>query len=77
MLSTPVIDPSSNVMYVVAGTLENGNMAYRLHGISIFDGTEPYGPGVLIAASYGGMTFDANFVIQRTSLALALSLIHI
>jgi len=71
ILSTPVIDPSSNVMYVVAGTLENGAMAYRLHGINILNGTEPYGPGVLLSASYGGVTFDANFVVQRMSLALA------
>jgi len=36
------------------GTLENGAMAYRLHGINILNGTEPYGPGVLLSASYGG-----------------------
>jgi hypothetical protein len=71
VLSTPVIDPTTKVMYVVAGTLENGAMAYRLHGINILNGTEPYGPGVLISASQGTVAFDANFVVQRMSLALA------
>lgn len=71
VLSTPVIDPSTNVMYIVAGTLEAGNMAYRLHAVDITTGAEPYGPGVLISATYGGATFEANFLTQRMSLALA------
>jgi hypothetical protein len=71
ILSTPVIDQSTNVMYVVAATLENGAMAYRLHAIDIRSGAEPYGPGVLISASYGGSTFDARYQTQRMSLALS------
>jgi len=73
ILSTPVIDPSTHIMYVVACTLENGTMAYRLHGIDITDGTEPYGPGVLIAANRNGATFDARYLTQRASLALAMN----
>src|ERR1700735_595683 len=42
ILSTPVIDPSTNIMYLVACTLENGTMAYRLHAVNITNGTEPY-----------------------------------
>ena len=71
ILSTPVIDPSTNVMYVVACTLENGTMAYRLHAVSITDGSEPFGAGVLIAGSRNGATFDARYLTQRTSLVLA------
>jgi Abnormal spindle-like microcephaly-assoc'd, ASPM-SPD-2-Hydin len=71
ILSTPVIDPSTDVMYVVAGTLENGTMAYRLHAIDITTGAEPYGPGVLISGSYGGSTFDARYQTQRVSLVLS------
>ena len=35
ILSTPVIDPSTHIMYVVACTLENRTMAYRLHAVAI------------------------------------------
>ncbi len=71
ILSTPVIDPSTNIMYVVACTLENATMAYRLYAIDITTGSEPYGPGVLITGSYGGATFDARYLTQRVSLVLA------
>ena len=71
ILSTPVIDPSTNIMYVVAATLEKGTMAYRLHAIDITTGAEPYGPGVLISGTYGGSTFDARYQTQRMSLVLS------
>lgn len=71
ILSTPVIDPSNNVMYLVAGTLENGNLTYRLHAVDITSGNEPYGPGVRISGSYGGRNFNAKYLLQRTSLALS------
>ncbi|HLZ99212.1 MAG TPA: hypothetical protein VKP66_14835, partial [Steroidobacteraceae bacterium] len=71
ILSTPVIDPATNILYVVACTLENSTMAYRLHAIDITTGSEPYGPGVLISGSYGNVTFNARYLTQRLSLALA------
>jgi len=71
ILSTPVIDPSTNVMYVVACDLEGGTMAYRLHALDITTGEEPYGPGVLVAGNYGGITFNARYLDQRVSLVLA------
>jgi hypothetical protein len=71
VLSTPVIDPSTNVMYLVAGTLENNALTYRLHAVDITSGTEPYGPGVLISGSYRGATFEARYQLQRVSLALS------
>jgi len=71
VLSTPVIDASSNLMYLVACTLEGGTMVYRLHAIDIRSGAEPLGPGVVIAGSYGGLTFDARYQTQRVSLVLA------
>ena len=37
----------------MAGTLENGTLAYRLHAVDITTGAEPYGAGVLISGSYG------------------------
>ena len=37
-----MIDPSTNIMYLVASTLEGGTMVYRLHAVNITNGTEPY-----------------------------------
>jgi len=71
ILSTPVIDASSSLIYLVACTLETGAMVYRLHAIDIRSGAEPLGPGVVIAGTYGGLTFDARYVTQRVSLVLA------
>lgn len=71
ILSTPVIDPSTQIMYVVAATLENNTIAYRLHALDIRNGAEPYGPGVLITGSYGGATFSPRYQTQRVSLALS------
>ncbi len=70
ILSTPVIDPSTHLMYLVACTLESGTLAYRLHAVNITDGTEPY-TNVLISGSYGGSTFDARYQTQRVSLVLS------
>jgi hypothetical protein len=71
ILSTPVIDPSTNVLYLVACTLENNTLAYRLHAVDITTGAEPYGPGVLITGSYGSATFVARYQTQRVSLVLS------
>jgi hypothetical protein len=71
ILSTPVIDPSTQLMYIVACTLENSTMAYRLHAIDITTGSEPYGPGVLITGSYGGIMLGTPYLVQRMSLVLS------
>jgi len=71
ILSTPVIDSTTHIMYVVACTLENGTMAYRLHAIDITSGLEPYGDGVLITGYYGSATFDASHQTQRLSLVIS------
>jgi hypothetical protein len=70
ILSTPVIDPSTNIMYLVACTLEASTMVYRLHAVNITNGTEPY-PNVVLSGSYEGVTFVAPHQTQRASLTLA------
>ena len=65
ILSTPVIDPSTNVMYLVACTLENNT-----HGLSAACGghhqrQRAHAPGVLISGSYRGVTFDPALPTQR------------
>jgi hypothetical protein len=72
ILSTPVIDPSTNIMYVVDCALESGTtMTYRLHAIDITNGAEPYGAGVPVTGSYGGVTFAARNLTQRVSLVVS------
>ncbi len=71
VLSTPVIDPVTNIMYVVACTLEGGTMAYRLHALDITSGAEPLGPGVAITGSTNRPDFVPAQQFQRVSLVLA------
>ncbi len=70
ILSTPVIDPSTNILYLVACTLEAGTMVYRLHAVNIANGTEPY-PNVIISGTYNGVTFIPTHQTQRASLTLS------
>ncbi|MGP8227739.1 MAG: pyrrolo-quinoline quinone, partial [Steroidobacteraceae bacterium] len=72
ILSTPVIDQSTNTLYLVACTLENGTMVYRLHAVDIRSGDELIvAGGTVISGSYGGVTFNSTGVTQRVSLVLA------
>jgi hypothetical protein len=71
ILSTPVIDLSSNTLYAVACTLENQTLVYRLHAVDITSGALRPGSGVVISGVYGTMTFDARNQLQRVSLVLS------
>jgi hypothetical protein len=48
---TPVIDPTTNTMYLVAKTLLNTTVRHHLHAIDITTGNEQPGSPVLITAS--------------------------
>src|SRR5215831_11977869 len=71
ILSTPVIDPSTNTLYAVACTLENSTLVYRLHAVDITTGTPRSGSGVVISGIYKTMTFNPRFEWQRVSLVLS------
>ena len=47
---TPVIDVSAGTLYVVAETLESGNVVFRLHAMSVTTGNERPGSPVVINA---------------------------
>jgi len=57
--STPVIDPSSNTLYLLAKTKENGSYFQRLHAIDVVTGAEKFGGPVAISATVNG-TGDGN-----------------
>ena len=63
---TPVIDPSTGTLYVVAMTLENGTYVHRLHGLDIATGVERPGSPVQIQAP----GFVAHDYKQRPGLLL-------
>lgn len=64
---TPVIDPSSDTLYVVAETLENGAVVFRLHALHITTGNEQGGSPVVITAS----GWEPKEQLQRPGLLLA------
>lgn len=52
IVSTPVIDPITGTLYLVAETYESGLVVHRLHALDITTGMEIVGAPVTIAASY-------------------------
>jgi len=76
---TPVIDLSSNTLYVVAATKENGSYFQRLHALNITTGQEQPGSPVVIqgtvkgtgaGSNNGKVTFDPLQQLQRPGLLL-------
>jgi hypothetical protein len=73
--STPVIDPSSNTLYVMVYTQDAKAPAYRLHALDLGSLTDKVTPEV-VAASHtltNGKTFTFNATYQRQRPALLLA----
>jgi hypothetical protein len=78
--STPVIDPSTSTIYVVAETKEsNGSYMHRLHALDLATGAEKFGGPVTIQASVPGtgggavngqIAFTSKTHLQRPALTL-------
>lgn len=76
--STPVIDLSTNSLYLVARTKESGRYVQRLHSLNLCDGTNKTPPAVIQAgvrgsardAVDGSVRFDPKAGNQRPALAL-------
>ncbi len=86
ILSTPVIDPNVQVIYVVAETFESGAPVFRLHALSLLNGQETMNGPVVISASVPGfaqdavngvVTFNPYWHLQRPGLALANGMVYI
>jgi hypothetical protein len=51
IMGTPAIDLTTNTLYVVAKTDENGSYIFRLHALDVTTGQEKFGGPVMIAGS--------------------------
>lgn len=80
IVSTPVIDPSTNTLYVIAKDYLNGITSNRLYGLDVTTGAETFTP-ILIAANFtnGGKTYTFNNLTQinRPGLLLANGILYI
>jgi sugar lactone lactonase YvrE len=84
--STPVIDPSTNTMYLVTRTDNNGNYFQTLHAIDITSGAEKFGgpvniagfvPGTGAGTRNGVVAFEALQDVQRAGLLLLNGTVYI
>ncbi len=87
VLSTPVIDPATHTIYLVARSLDSANVHHqKLHALDLSTGGEKFGGPVEITASVPGtgsgsvdgqLTFSATFQNQRSALLLANGRIYV
>ena len=86
ILSTPVIDPATGTMYVVAATFESGKYIYSLHALDTGSGAERFNAPAVIAAQVAGIgdssinasvSFDPSQHLQRPALLLANGVVYV
>src|SRR6266567_4076285 len=81
IVSTPVIDPVTGTLYLVAETYENLKVVHRLHALDVTTGLEKFGGPITIAATYtlngATTTFADLYEMNRPGLLLANGHIYI
>ena len=83
---TPVIDPTTNTLYVVGKTKESGVYFERIHALDITTGQEKFGGPVAISGSVTGngngssggvLKYDPKWQHQRSGLLLLNGILYI
>jgi hypothetical protein len=77
IVGTPVIDPTTNTIYVVSKSKNGGTFHQRLHALSLIDGSEKFSGPQEIAFTSGGATFDPLKQNQRSGLALVNGVVYV
>jgi len=86
IIGTPVIDPATGTLYVVAATVENHSYLYRLHALDTGSGAERFGAPVVIEAQVKGsgmdnlngvVSFNPLQHIQRPALLLLNGVVYV
>ena len=86
VLGTPVIDLTSNTMYLVSREDQNSTIIFRVHALDITTGAEKFGGPYLIQASVPGtgaasvngvLTFNPQILFQRPALLLLNGVVYI
>src|SRR2546428_7943747 len=75
IVSTPVIDPNTSTLYVIAKTDENGTFVHRLHALDVATGQEKFNGPVKLKATFrtntGSVaTFKDLYQMNRPGLLL-------
>lgn len=74
VVSTPVIDPATGILYVIAKDYLNGVVSNRLYGLSVTTGARKFKPLTVTATfASGGKTYVFNNLTQVNRPALLLS----
>src|SRR5207249_1140493 len=68
--STPVIDLTTNTLYVIVPTDENGMWIQRLHALDLATGDEKFGGPQQVQAQMSGISLDPTLNLTRSSLLL-------
>ena len=76
IVGTPVIDTSTNTMYVICRDVTGGVYRQRLHALDCKSGAEKFAGPVDISGSNAGTNFDPALNNQRTALALANGIVY-
>jgi Legume lectin domain/Chitobiase/beta-hexosaminidase C-terminal domain/PQQ-like domain len=83
---TPVIDSSTNTIYLVSASKEGGSYFQRLHALDITSGAEKFGGPVQLSATISGngngstggtLTFDQKWENNRAGLLLLNGIVYI
>lgn len=82
IVGTPVIDPTTLTLYVVAKTNENGTIFHRLHALDATSGAEKFGGPVAITGSFTTAkgvvaTLNSLHAMNRPALLLNNGIVYI
>lgn len=81
IVDTPVIDPTTETLYVTAKTQEvvgsTTNYVHRLHALDVTTGLEKFGGPVVISGSVGNLSLLSKNELQRPALLLSNGTLYI